>query len=38
MRALDDVVDLEGARAASLAPPSGAPEHHPTDHGPLFEG
>jgi hypothetical protein len=30
--ALDDVVDLEGAPAATgLAPPAGAPEHHPAD-------
>jgi hypothetical protein len=35
MGGLDDVVDLEGAPAASLAPPAGAPEHHPTDHRPL---
>jgi hypothetical protein len=30
--ALDDVVDLEGAPAATgLAPPAGAPEHRPSD-------
>src|SRR5713101_4584711 len=37
--ALDDVVDLEGAPTATgLAPPAGAPEHHPADRRPLLEG
>jgi hypothetical protein len=37
--ALDDVVDLEGAAAATgLAPPAGAPAHHPADRRPLLEG
>src|SRR5713226_3257084 len=37
--ALDDVVDLEGAPAATgLAPPTGASEHHPPDHRPLLDG
>ena len=36
--ALDDVVDLEGAPAAtSLAAPAGAPDHHPADRRPLLE-
>src|SRR6266851_8169241 len=37
--ALDDVVDLEGAPAATrLAPPAGAPEDHPADLRPLPQG
>jgi hypothetical protein len=37
--AFDDVVDLEGAPAATgLAPPAGAPEHHPADRRPLLQG
>src|SRR6266852_8478701 len=37
--ALDDVVDLEGAPAATgLAPPAGPPEHHPPDRRPLLQG
>jgi hypothetical protein len=37
--ALDDVVDLEGAPAATgLAPPAGAAEHHAADRRPLLEG
>ena len=36
--AVDDVVDLESAPAATgLAPPAGAPEHHPADCRPLLE-
>jgi hypothetical protein len=36
--ALDDVVDLEGAPAATgLGPLAGAPEHHPADRRPLLE-
>jgi len=35
--ALDDVVDLEGAPAATgLAPPAGAPEDHPADGRPFL--
>ena len=34
--ALDDMVHLEGAPAATgLAPPAGAPEHEPADRRPL---
>src|SRR6266404_123055 len=37
--ALDDVVDLEGAPAATgLAPPAGAPEDQPADRRPLLQG
>jgi hypothetical protein len=37
--ALDDVVDLEGAPAATgLAPPAGAPDHQPADRRPLLQG
>ena len=36
--AFDDVVDLEAAPAATgLAPPAGAPDHHPADRRPLLE-
>jgi hypothetical protein len=37
--ALDDVVDFEGAPAATgLAAPAGPPEHYPSDRRPLLEG
>jgi hypothetical protein len=37
--ALDDVVDLEGAPAATgLAPPAGAPQYHPADRRPFLDG